>query len=131
MEALWQGKKGDKGAQGDKGEKGSKGDKGNALSPALRKAIAYMLLLAIALSGANLYWTSHEVNASHAAQVREQVAQQRQAQHVFSLLCTTFGELAANKVPPGNPATNPSRAFDLRQHNILDQLGADLGCKLA
>jgi hypothetical protein len=119
------------GGNGERGPRGEKGDKGEPLSPALRRAIAYLLLLAIALSGANLYWTSHEVGVSHAAQVREQVAQQKQGQHVFSLLCTTFAELAANKVPPGNPAANPSRAFDLRQHDILDQLGADLGCKLA
>ena len=44
-------------------------------------------------------------------------------------LCTTFGKLAANKPPAGNPETNPSRAYEQRQAVILDELGADLGCK--
>ena len=38
-------------------------------------------------------------------------------------------KLAANKPPAGNPETNPSRAYEQRQAVILDELGADLGCK--
>ena len=29
----------------------------------------------------------------------------------------------------GNPATNPSRAFDDHLHATLDRLGPDLGCR--
>ena len=64
-----------------------------------------------------------------AAQRTEQALQRKQGERTLHLLCTTFAELAANKPPPGNPETNPSRAYDDRQHVILDQLGADLGCQ--
>ena len=47
----------------------------------------------------------------------------------LGLPATTFGKLAANKPPAGNPETNPSRAYEQRQAVILDELGADLGCK--
>lgn len=143
MEALFKGSRGSRGAKGDKGaqgEQGVKGDKGAPLTPALRRAIAYLLCLAIALSGANLYWTSHEVSASHAAQVREQVTQQKLARHEMAaqekqgqrtlhLLCTTLNQLAANQPPAGNPATNPARRYEQRNHAILAQLGPDIGCK--
>jgi hypothetical protein len=132
MEAMWRGAKGDTGAQGDKGskgEKGTKGDKGAPLSPALRKAIAYMLLLAIALSGANLYWTSHEVNASHAAQVRVQAIQRRQGEILERRICADVGTMARITPPAGPAATNPSRAYEQAENRAWSGLVVALGCK--
>lgn len=43
-------------------------------------------------------------------------------------LCQTLNSLKALKPPPGDPKTNPSRAFDVQQHIVLAQLAADLGC---
>ena len=71
----------------------------------------------------------HASQASiQAAQQREE-AEQRQAGVILEQkLCTTFGKLAANMPPAGNPRKNPSRAYDQNQHAILDELGTDLGC---
>jgi hypothetical protein len=44
-------------------------------------------------------------------------------------ICSTLAALAGNKPPAGNPATNPSRAYDQRNHEILDGLAPDLGCR--
>jgi hypothetical protein len=56
-------------------------------------------------------------------------SQQRQAATVQRKLCTTMAELAALKPPPGNPATNPSRAYDQHLHATLTEIGADFGCR--
>jgi hypothetical protein len=132
MEAMFRGAKGakgDDGPRGDKGAQGPKGDKGEPLSAALRRAIAYLLVLAIALSAANLAWTKHEVDANNAAQAAQQAAARRQGEHVVRLLCTSFGNIADLKPPPGSAAANPSRAYEQQLHVRLDQLGADLGCR--
>lgn len=44
-------------------------------------------------------------------------------------ICLTLARLAALRPPAGDPATNPSRAYDQAQHATLDQLGPDLGCR--
>lgn len=61
---------------------------------------------------------------------RTATAQQRAGVVLGERLCTTFGRLAALKPPPGNPAVNPSRAYEQEEHATLDQLGTDLGCKV-
>ena len=63
-----------------------------------------------------------------AGQRHEQATQREEGKIVIGKLCTTFGELAANKPPAGNPATNPSRRYDQDNHRILDNIGPDLGC---
>ena len=63
-----------------------------------------------------------------AQQRREQLAQRRAGEAVEHKICTTMAQLAALKPPPGNPDTNPSRAFDQSLHATLDGLGPDLGC---
>ena len=42
--------------------------------------------------------------------------------------CATLNLLYAQKPPPGNPAKNPSRAFDQDLHARFAQLRDDLGC---
>jgi hypothetical protein len=122
------------GPQGRQGEQGKRGEQGTAgLSRPVRRALVFMFALAVALAAAGLFWINHAVHdsqaATQAAQHREQVMQQQAAAALERKLCTTFGKLAANKPPAGNPETNPSRAYDQDQHAILDQLGTDLGCK--
>lgn len=126
-----QGPRGPAGRQGNQGNRGEEGRAG--LSRSVRRALVALFALAVALSGANLFWTAHEVHVSQAAQAaqqhREQVLQQQAGEILGRKLCATFSALAANKPPPGNPKTNPSRAYLQAEHDTLVQLGADLGCR--
>lgn len=90
----------------------------------LTKALCALVLLTLIVGGGNLWASWDEVHAY-------QAAQQRQSQVLEAKLCRTFGALAALKPPPGNPAANPSRAYEDRLHAALDDLGADLGCGAA
>jgi hypothetical protein len=126
-----QGPRGPQGRQGNQGNRGEQGMTG--LSRAVRWALVFLFALPVILAGVNLLWTAHEVHSSqaaiHAEQAREQLAQQRAGAVLGEKLCLTFGRLAALKPPPGNPETNPSRAYDQEQHATLDELGTDLGCR--
>lgn len=93
------------------------------------RAIAALLVLTLIAGGGNLWASWAQVHADRAAQRHEQVEQQQAGAALERKLCTTFGKLAANKPPAGNPKTNPSRAYDQNNHAILGQLGADLGCR--
>ena len=96
------------------------------------RAVVALLVLTLITGAGNLWASWTEVHASQAAiqaaYVREQKSQQRAGVILGEKLCTTFGKLAANKPPAGNPRTNPSRAYDQDEHAILDELGTDLGC---
>jgi hypothetical protein len=113
-------------AKGDKGDKGETGARG--LSRVQGRAVVILFVLAVLLSGADLFWSAHLVNSATAAQQRQQAAQQRQGQMLEQKLCTTLGKLAVLKPPGGSPVNNPSRAYDQDLHAALDQLGPDLGC---
>lgn len=91
-------------------------------------AIVFLFALSLLLAGANLLWTAHEVNQSGRAQAREQAAQRRQGQVLERRLCTTLGQLASLRPPAGNPASNPSRAYEDAMHKTLSQVGPDIGC---
>lgn len=118
--------KGDTGAKGDKGDRGEKGTCG--LPPGQARAVVYLFVLGVVLFvvlGVALF---HYVHAYQGAQAQEQAQAHRQGQLIERKLCQTFDQLASNKAPAGNPLTNPSRAFDQRQHAILAQVAPDLGC---
>ena len=118
-----QGLRGPQGRQGDQGRPGNRGERGDSgMSPPVRRALAALFMLSIALGGLGLFWTAWEVRAI-------QSAQQQQTRAVEQKLCATFGKLAALRPPAGNPAKNPSRAFDDNLHATLDELGTDLGCR--
>lgn len=92
-----------------------------------------LVALTLIVGGGNL-WSGYTQARSQAhavlvAEQTEQAAQRAAGVILEQKLCTTFGKLAANKPPAGNPETNPSRAYEQRQAVILDELGADLGCK--
>lgn len=92
------------------------------------RASAILLALVLIAGGGNLWATHSEVQSAQAAQQREQAAQRRAGEVVEHKICTTLGHLAALRPPPGNPKTNPSRAFDQQLHATLDGLAPDLGC---
>ena len=125
-----QGNQGNPGHPGNRGEQGMRGPAG--LSRPGRRALVFLFTLSVALGGLNLLWTAHEVHASQsavqAAYVSEQQARQQAGAVIEQKLCSTFGMLAALKPPAGNPAANPSRAYEDNLHTALDQLGTDLGC---
>ena len=120
--ALAKGDQGDKGDQGAQGDQGEQGRRGEPLSPALRRSLVYLFALAVVLAALALVAVFHEQAAS-------QAAQQRQGELVERKLCTTLDRLTRLQPPPGNPAANPSRAFDQKLHATLGQLGPDLGCR--
>ena len=109
-------------AKGDKGEQGEQGERGEQMSPRLRRSLVYLFAAAVLLAVVALVAVFHDQSASRAAQ-------QRQGEQVERKLCTTLDRLIALRPPPGNPVTNPSRAFDQKLHDTLSQLGPDLGCK--
>lgn len=86
------------------------------------RSTAYLVALIVALNGAGYSWIQH----SHDEQ---QAAQQRQGLVLERKLCGSFGKLAALQPPPGNPQTNPSRAYLQEEHAALVGLGQDLGCR--
>ncbi|HMG62696.1 MAG TPA: hypothetical protein VK599_07090 [Streptosporangiaceae bacterium] len=119
VEARWQtrGAKGDPGSQGERGERGPV-----RLAPGLSRALVFLFLLPTLIAIA--------VAAGLVVQARDQQATQaRQGRITEQKLCATFGQLAALRPPPGNPAANPSRAYLQAEHATLVRLGTDLGCK--
>lgn len=94
-----------------------------------RLAASGLLLLTLIVGGGNLLATYLDVHAAQQAQRREQQAQRRAGEIVERRICLTMTRLAALKPPPGNPAANPSRAYEDSLHATLDQLGPDLGCR--
>ena len=83
------------------------------------------VLLAIAL---NAGYTTWAVGLERLSQQAAQQAQRQAGREVERKICRTLAALAALRPPPGNPAANPSRAFDQRLHATLSQLAPDLGC---
>jgi quinol-cytochrome oxidoreductase complex cytochrome b subunit len=59
---------------------------------------------------------------------REQAAQRAASAAFERKLCTSLNALAALSPPPGSPGDNPSRAYLLQQHQVLAELGPDVGC---
>ena len=102
--------------------------RGTVLTRRTLRSVAILVVLGLLVTGVNLLWTAHAVNSFRVSQRQEQVAQRRQGLLVERRLCTTLGRLAALTPPPGDPASNPSRAYLQAQHDTLAQLGTDLGC---
>lgn len=105
-----------------------------------RRSIIALAGLAFLLLAANFLFTARYVNSSRAAQQHQeqefQAAEKRQQEaaakagaEALEKVCGSFAKLAALQPPAGDPATNPSRAFDQQQHAILVGLGPDLGCR--
>ncbi len=93
-----------------------------------RLAASGLLLLTLIVGGGNLLATYLDVHAAQRAQAREQAAARHAGEIVERKLCETFATLARRRPPPGNPRTNPSRAYLQGQYATLNQIGPDLGC---
>jgi hypothetical protein len=96
---------------------GRRGHAGGLVTTRQLRAAAVLAAICIAVSGACLLFTVRTVHA-----------QQRQGRQAELKICTTLARIAALRPPAGNPALNPSRAYDQRLHMTLEQLGPDLGC---
>lgn len=90
------------------------------MSPGAKVSVVVLFLLALAV-GVTAYLAA--VGYYH----REQAAQQHQSQAFERRLCTSLGRLAALQPPPGSPA-DLSRAYLRAQHQVLAELGPDVGC---
>ena len=124
------GGRGVQGSQGGQGERGERGERGApGLSVAVRRALVFLFVLAMVFGMFNLLWDARQQAAFQSSQQREQAVQHQAGLALGEKLCVTFGRLAALKPPAGNPAKNPSRAYDQELHATLDQLGTDLGCR--
>jgi hypothetical protein len=125
MEAMWRGQKGDKGDRGEKGQRG--------LPRNQARAVVYLFLLNLALFvtlAAGLFHYVHSTRAGLAAQAHaQQVAQRKAGQLIEKSLCADLGTMAAIRPPAGNPAANPSRAYEQDEARAWAGLVRDLGCK--
>ncbi|HEY6493779.1 MAG TPA: hypothetical protein VIZ43_10925 [Trebonia sp.] len=115
-----------RGPKGDRGEPGQRGEQG--MTRGMRRAVVTLFAIGALVAATALLvvaWSAHTQQRQQAAQQR---AEQLQGRIAEQKICTTLGKLAALQPPAGNPATNPSRAFDQELHATLDQLGPDMGC---
>ena len=103
--------------------------RGTVLTRRALRSVAVLVLLALLVGGASLLWTARQENAFQASQRAQITAQKQQGAVIERKLCQTLGRLTALKPPPGDPHTNPSRAFEQDLHATLAQLGPDIGCR--
>jgi hypothetical protein len=122
------GPRGEQGQQGETGETGAKGAAGLPIS--VGRSIVALFVLMVLLAAANFLWSAAQQRAYQDSLAREHAAHIKADQILVAHLCLTFGDLGALKPPPGDPAKNPSRAYDDKLHATLIQLGTDLGCKV-
>jgi hypothetical protein len=87
-----------------------------------------VIVLVIAAMVVNAAFTLTVVAVMQRQTKATQAAAQKTGAMVEQRLCSTLDLLAANEPPAGNPLTNPSRGYDQRNHEILSELGPDLGC---
>ena len=114
---MTEGPRGQQGAQGNQGNQGERGE----LSRPLRRALVYLFAAAFGLALVAFLAEIHGQAVSRAAQ-------QHQGELVEAKLCSTLDGLARLQPPPGNPDTNPSRAYLQGLHLKFIDLGRDLGC---
>lgn len=116
--------------KGDKGDTGEKGDDGT-LSVRQRRSVTFLFVLPVLIAVVSLFGLihyAHELSNEQKALVQVQIQSHRTGQLVERKLCATLNQLASLRPPPGNPATNPSRAYDQQLHFTLSQLHSDVGC---
>ena len=92
------------------------------------RALAILVALMLITCAANLVTSRVQFDDYTASQAREQAQQRAAGVVVERKLCQTLGAVASLQPPPGNPKTNPSRAYDDQLHARLGKLGPDLGC---
>jgi uncharacterized membrane protein YebE (DUF533 family) len=93
------------------------------MSRGLRRALVIVFAVAVLAGGGGL---AGGILGYKAAQNAQQ-SQQQQGQLLERRLCTTLGRLAA-LTPPADTPGNPSRQYLAAQHEVLAELGPDVGC---
>lgn len=98
-----------------------------------RYAFVVLVALTLAMTGVAILFSVSYYHREAAAQQR-QAAQQAASQRAQGAaeeqkLCTSLDRLAGLMPPPGPVAGNPSRAYLLQQHQVLAELGPDVGCQ--
>ena len=96
--------------------------------PKFPRTAVFLLVLTLIVGGGNLWATHSSIRHNNAVERQQHAAARRERAAIEAKLCSTLGKLAELQPPPGNPATNPSRAFDDELHATLSQVGTDLGC---
>jgi len=86
-----------------------------------RYPFVVLAVLSLLLAGASVLFTVHYYQA-------EQASQRAQGAALEHKLCMSLDRLAGLTPPPGPAGANPSRAYLLQQHQVLAELGPDVGC---
>ena len=84
------------------------------------RAFVVITLVNLLLTAAGYLYITHQ-------DVVIRARQQRQGQIIERKLCTTLDRLAALQPPKGKRA-DLSRRYLMHQHQVLAQLGGDVGC---
>ena len=91
-----------------------------------------LFVLSFALAGtaylAAVGYYHREQGAQQRQAAQQQAAQRAQGAAFERRLCTSLGRLAALR-PPGGSPSDLSRAYLLQQHQVLAELGPDVGCR--
>jgi hypothetical protein len=93
------------------------------MSRRLRLALVIVFTVVVLAGGGGLAGGILGYKAAEKAQAQ----QRQQGQLLEHRLCTTLGRLAALIPPPDSPG-NPSRTYLGEQHEVLAELGPDVGC---
>ena len=101
---------GQPGPKGDPGKTGPRGRRG--MPPAVAWAVVVLFIISFVMGTTGLFLSVRAITMDH---------------H-HDALCTALGQLASEKPPAGNPATNPSRAYAQQQHATFVELHSHFGC---
>lgn len=93
------------------------------------KVIISILLALMVVVGIGNLWSTRNSVSQFKQQFAQQQSQQRaSSQQEVARICGSFHKIAILRPPPGNPATNPARAYDQQLHAALASVYNDLEC---
>jgi hypothetical protein len=112
-----------RGPRGEQGKPGSKGERGveGALPQRARRSLVIRDCVIIVLLLLNFVFTARYVNSTQAGQRRAGLLTEQK-------ICTDVGSMAQIPAPAGNPATNPSRAYEQAEQRTWRGLFRGLDC---
>ena len=114
--------RGPRGPQGEPGEQGSTG-------PVMPGVIAWLLLALVLVMGASNLLASYLIEQNGQGQQRQaEQAAQKAGNEIEVKLCTDVGTMSRLAPPAGNPASNPSRAYEQAEHRTWRGLYDSLEC---